>query len=227
MSARFVRRSPTVDDAGRRARHVACSSPRVLVVVALLGGVGGRSPRRTSAGRGGRGPRCARRCTSGPALGGRRVRGRHAGSSARTAPPCARCEVVDGDVRLTASARPRAPWSRWLSPAARRRGRAHRLRPRRPPMTSGRLPRPLTVCSGVRMASTSDLVGLDPGTRPHHAPGDRPLDHGVVGHDARAAATRAGWPAGSRPAVPQSIDVPRASTSSSVPSAYAGSHTRR
>jgi secretion/DNA translocation related TadE-like protein len=25
------------------------------------------------------------------------------------------CEVVDGDVRLTASARPRAPWSRWLS----------------------------------------------------------------------------------------------------------------
>ncbi len=25
------------------------------------------------------------------------------------------CSVVDGDVRLTASARPRAPWSRWLS----------------------------------------------------------------------------------------------------------------
>ena len=25
------------------------------------------------------------------------------------------CAVVDGDVRLTASARPRAPWSRWLS----------------------------------------------------------------------------------------------------------------
>jgi secretion/DNA translocation related TadE-like protein len=25
------------------------------------------------------------------------------------------CSVVDGDVRLTASARPRAPWSRWFS----------------------------------------------------------------------------------------------------------------
>ena len=25
------------------------------------------------------------------------------------------CSVVDGDIRLTASARPRAPWSRWLS----------------------------------------------------------------------------------------------------------------
>ena len=25
------------------------------------------------------------------------------------------CSVVDGDIRLTASARPRAPWSRWLT----------------------------------------------------------------------------------------------------------------
>jgi len=25
------------------------------------------------------------------------------------------CAVVDGDIRLTASARPRAPWSRWLA----------------------------------------------------------------------------------------------------------------